>query len=174
MKKCPDGKFYNEKTKRCNKIKPVKKQKVRIARKTKPKKSPKKPSVPKNVEPSKPILKKRKRCPNGTRRNPKTKLCEKAKTKAKKSTPKPVTKKTRKRCPNGTRKDPKTGNCVPKNKTKSPKKKLKIVQKLGKKHKITIKVKKLGKLKLKQTRKRCPNGTRKDPKTGKCKPYSRV
>merc|ERR1712146_7562 len=40
VKKCPDGKFYNEKTKRCNKIKPVKKQKVKIARKTKPKKSP--------------------------------------------------------------------------------------------------------------------------------------
>lgn len=57
-----------------------------------------------------------------------------------------------------------------KNKSKPQKKKLKIVQKLRKKHKITIKVKKLGKLKLKQTRKRCPNGTRKDSKTGKCIP----
>jgi hypothetical protein len=155
VKKCPDGKFYNEKTKRCNKIKPIKKKKVKIARKTKPKKSPKKASLPKNIKPNKPILKKRKRCPNGTRRNPKTRLCEKAKGKKKK---------TRKRCPKGKKKNPKTGRCV----KKDTKKKLKIVQKLRKKHKITIKVKKLGKLKLKQTRKRCPNGTRKDTKTGKC------
>ena len=134
--------------------------------KTKPKKSPKKASVPKNVEPIKPILKKRKRCPNGTRRNPTTKLCEKTKNKAKKLTPKPVARKTRKRCPKGKKRNPKTGRCI----KKDAKKKLKIVQKIGKKHKITIKVKKLGKIKLKQTRKRCPNGTRKDPKTGKCMP----
>ena len=129
VKKCPDGKFYNEKTKRCNKIKPVKKQKVKIARKTKPKKSPKKTSLPKNVQPNKPILKKRKRCPNGTRRNPKTKLCEKTKTKAKKSKPKPVAKKTRKRCPKGKKRNPKTGRC----KNKDAIKKLKIVQKNRKK-----------------------------------------
>lgn len=170
VKKCPDGKFYNEKTKRCNKIKPVKKQKVKIARKTKAKKSPKKVSIPKNVEPSKPILKKRKRCPNGTRRNPKTKLCEKVTKQDKPTAIEKLIGKKGKRCPNGKKRNPKTGRCVKKNKTKTQKKKLKIVQKLGKKNKVTIKVKKLGKLKLKQTRKRCPNGTRRDPKTGKCMP----
>ena len=71
------------------------------------------------------------------------------------------------------RKDPKTGNCVAKDKTKSPKKVLKIVAKLKRK-KNTITVKKLGKLKLKQTRKRCPSGTRKDPKTGNCIPHKRT
>lgn len=124
-KECPPGKFYNEKTRRCNKIKPVKPKKVKIVKKTVPYKEP---SIPKSVP------KKRTRCPNGTRRNPITKLCEK------------------------------------KNKTQK-KLKLKIVKKLGKTQ--TIKVKKLGKIKLK-TRKRCPNGSRKDPKTGECVPYKRT
>jgi hypothetical protein len=43
--------------------------------------------------------KKRTRCPNGTRKNPKTKQCEKKSAK------------TRKRCPNGTRKNKKSGKC---------------------------------------------------------------
>ena len=130
-KVCPPGKFYNEKTKRCNKIKPTKPQKVKIAKK--PIKA-KKTSPQKNAPTPKPILKNRKRCPNGTRRNPITKECEK------------------------------------KNKTQK-KLKLKIVKKLG--NTQTIKVKKLGKIKLK-TRKRCPNGSRKDSKTGKCVPYKRT
>lgn len=180
VKKCPPGKFYNEKTKRCNKIKPVKKQKVKIV--AKPASPPKKKASPpkKKITPAKTILKHRKRCPNGTRRNPKTKECDKitkktaSPPKKKSSPPKPAVKKTRKRCPNGMRKDPKTGNCVAKDKTKSPKKVLKIVAKLKRK-KNTITVKKLGrKLKLKQTRKRCPNGTRKDPKTGNCVPHKRT
>lgn len=48
------------------------------------------------------LLAKLRRCPNGTRRNNKTKACEK-KTKTN----------TRKRCPNGTRKNKKTGRCDP-------------------------------------------------------------
>ena len=43
--------------------------------------------------------KKRARCPNGTRKNVKTRKCEKK------------TAKTRKRCPNGTRKNKKSGKC---------------------------------------------------------------
>lgn len=131
IKVCPPGKFYNEKTKRCNKIKPVKKQKVRITKNiTKPREN----SPQNKIIHTKPILKKRNRCPNGTRRNPKTKLCEK------------------------------------KNNTKK-KLKLKIGKKISKPK--TIKVKKLGKIKLK-TRKRCPNGSRKHPKTGNCVPYKRT
>ena len=44
-------------------------------------------------------MKKRARCPNGTRKNVKTRKCEKK------------TAKTRKRCPNGTRKSKKSGKC---------------------------------------------------------------
>ena len=44
-------------------------------------------------------LKKRARCPNGTRKNVNTRKCEKK------------TAKTRKRCPNGTRKNKKSGKC---------------------------------------------------------------
>ena len=74
---------------------------------------------------------KRKRCPNGTRRNPVTQNCDPIK----KSSPKPsqekiivkkpkspeITKtKKRKRCPNGTKRDPKTGECVPIKKKDAP------------------------------------------------------
>jgi hypothetical protein len=60
----------------------------------------------------------RKRCPNGFRRNPKTGHCESnmmgiisSSETNKKETNK---KETKKRCPNGTRKNPKTGECEPK------------------------------------------------------------
>jgi len=47
------------------------------------------------------ILAKLKRCPNGTRRNKNTRVCEKK------------TERIRKRCPNGTRKNKKTMHCDP-------------------------------------------------------------
>jgi len=47
----------------------------------------------------------KKRCPNGTRRNKKTGICE-------------AKKKTENRCPNGTRRNKKTGICEAKKKIK--------------------------------------------------------
>jgi len=86
----------------------------------------------------------KKKCPNGTRKNPKTGNCEPKNTTMK--LPKINALTGRKRCPNGTRKNPKTGNCDPKNEVlKHPS----IDPLTG--------------------RKRCPNGTHKNPKTGNCK-----
>ena len=118
-------KMFNPKTNRCRKIKTKKNTVVRII------------SNPKTITPQKitqpKILKKHK-----------------------------VKTHTRKRCPNGTRRNPKTKACDPKNKQK---KVLKIVKKFTKKNPHTvIVVKKI----QKKTRKRCPNGSRKDKKTGKC------
>lgn len=108
-KECPPGKELNINTNRCRKIKANKSPNAMITVVSKPKT---------------PI---RRRCPNGTRRNPMTKECESKKTKkvlkivkqfTRKKEPTIVVKKiqnnTRKRCPNGTRKDKKTGKCVPK------------------------------------------------------------
>lgn len=60
--------------------------------------------------PGKPKQKTRKRCPKGTRKNPKTKECDPIKIKTKSLAKSPQ---SRKRCPKGTRKNPKTGNCDP-------------------------------------------------------------
>ena len=72
----------------------------------------------------------------------------------------------RKRCPNGTKQDPQTGECVPKNIVNkdvidlvSPDSNVKSIVK---KNKVLIG--------NKTRRKRCPNGTRRDPKTGECVP----
>jgi hypothetical protein len=54
----------------------------------------------KNLKVLSPILEKKERCPNGTRRNKKNLICE-----SKHNKPK------RKRCPNGTRKNRKTKEC---------------------------------------------------------------
>ena len=125
-KECPPGKELNIKTNRCRKIKAKKAPKVKVL--SKPRR------ITPKLSPQRKILKKpkvktpiRKRCPNGTRRNPKTKECEPKETKkvlkvvkqfTRKKEPTIVVKKvqnnTRKRCPNGTRKDKKTGKCVPK------------------------------------------------------------
>ena len=75
------------------------------------------------------------------------------------------TPKKRTRCPNGTRRNKKTGNCDAKTKkidvkTKKRRKvKLIIVKKLSPKVKTE---------KSKKERKRCPNGTRRNKKTGNC------
>lgn len=58
------------------------------------------------------MTKEKKRCPNGTRRNPKTKNCEK------KDLVEPMADK--KRCPNGTRRNPITKNCEKKKTTTIP------------------------------------------------------
>ena len=70
------------------------------------------------------------------------------------------------RCPNGTKQDPQTGECVPKNIVNkdvidlvSPDSNVKSIVK---KNKVLIG--------NKTRRKRCPNGTRRDPKTGECVP----
>ena len=70
-----------------------------------------------------------KRCPRGTRRNPKTKVCEPTKkaaaapqaqpspSKPAQKSPSPIaapSAQKKKRCPNGTRRNPKTGVCEPK------------------------------------------------------------
>ena len=58
--------------------------------------------------------KRRKRCPNGSRRNLKTMQCEKKKRRLRSNS------KYTKRCPNGSRrKPPKTGQCVKNKKRKS-------------------------------------------------------
>lgn len=131
-KECPPGKELNPKTNRCRKIKATKKTKTKIKLISKPRQiTPKKSPQPKILKKQKVKTPTRKRCPNGTRRNPKTKLCEPKKKKekkkkvlkivqqfTKKKTPtivvKKVDKKTRRRCPNGTRRDKKTGNCLSK------------------------------------------------------------
>ena len=86
------------------------------------------------------------------------------KNETKPSTPKPTQpQQPKKRCPKGTRRDEK-GNCVPKDQPKpkqpspklSPKKTFKLVRKEPKKNTT-------------QTKKRCPNGTRRDEK-GNCVP----
>ena len=70
----------------------------------------------------------------------------------------------RKRCPNGTKKDPQTGECVPK--TRENKSVINIVssdsnvKSVVKKNKVLIG--------NKTRRKRCPNGTHRDLKTGEC------
>lgn len=70
----------------------------------------------------------------------------------------------RKRCPNGTKKDPQTGECVPK--IRENKSVINLVssdsnvKSVVKKNKVFIG--------NKTRRKRCPNGTRRDPKTGEC------
>lgn len=161
-KRCPHHLVRNPKTGRC--IKPRNKtQKNTLANKT--------------------TYQNKKTCPPGKELNPKTNRCRKIKTKKntvvriisnpKTITPQKITQpkilkkhkvKThaRKRCPNGTRRNPKTKACDPKNKQK---KVLKIVKKFTKKNPHTvIVVKKI----QKKTRKRCPNGSRKDKKTGKC------
>ena len=82
----------------------------------------------------------RKRCPKGSRRNPKTKRCNKIKKETKiikqdGSLSKSIEKKIKKRCPNGTRRNPTTGNCEDKNK-KISKKVVKTEIKLESKKKI--------------------------------------
>ena len=68
------------------------------------------------------VKKKKPRCPNGSRRNPKTGLCEPNiitinNSKNNKAKNKNITHKKRKpRCPNGSRRNPKTGNCEKYNK----------------------------------------------------------
>ena len=91
---------------------------------------------------------KRKRCPNGTRRNPVTQNCDPIK---KPSPPKvvsePIPEKMiikRKKCPEGTKRSSETGKCEP------------IVTKKNTKK-----------------RKRCPNGTKRDLKTGECVPIKK-
>ena len=75
----------------------------------------------------------------------------------------------RKRCPNGTRQDPKTGECVPKNRVnKDINPAVPVdpnVRSIVKKSKVLIG--------NKTRRKRCPNGTRLDPKTGTCVPKNK-
>jgi hypothetical protein len=58
----------------------------------------------KNLKVLSPILEKKERCPNGTRRNKKTSICE---SNDNNNNNKPK----RKRCPNGTRKNRKTKEC---------------------------------------------------------------
>ena len=143
-KDCGPGRVWNPKTKRCNKAKPVK-----VHRTAKPKK-------------------------------PATKLRKKTRLTKKKTSPKMVAiidipgspekkskPKRRTRCPNGTRRNKKTGKCEAKTKkidvkTKRRRKvKLIIVKKLSPKDKTE---------KVKKERKRCPNGTRRNKKTGNCEP----
>tara|TARA_B110000211_G_scaffold234646_1_gene305331 strand:+ start:4522 stop:5952 length:1431 start_codon:yes stop_codon:yes gene_type:complete len=98
--------------------------------------------------------KKRTRCPNGWKKDPETNGC------IPKGTQK--TKKTRSRCPNGQRKNPKTGKCESKTKNIN-------VIRLPKtmKRKTVVRIKKTP-AKTKKKGSRCPNGQRKNPKTGKC------
>ena len=89
-----------------------------------------------------------KRCPNGSRKNPKTGLCESSESKnisLKLPNIDPLT--GHKRCPNGSRKNPKTGLCESKN--------------------ISLKLPNIDPL---TGRKRCPNGSRRNRKTGNCDP----
>ena len=159
-KPCPPGKERNPKTGRCRNIARKTAKVVRIQ--SRPKSPPAKDCGPGRVW------------------NPKTKRCNKAKPvkthrtakpqkPAKKPTKRPVknTIKKHKRCPNGTRRNKKTGKCEAKtkkiavNQTKRRKVKLIIVKKLSPKGKTE---------KAKKERKRCPNGTRRNRKTGVCEP----
>ena len=119
------------------------------------------------------------RCPKGSRRNPKTKRCNKIK----------ETKTTSKRCPKGTRKNPKTGECE-----SEPRKDdvpLPVVpittslpSPLARLTQPQIPQDVLAKMSLptlmltppqvsKSVRKRCPKGTRKNKKTGECEPHTK-
>ena len=119
------------------------------------------------------------RCPKGSRRNPKTKRCNKIKETKSTTT-------TRKRCPNGTHKNPKTGECefepyTPDEPVQvvsvSPPLMLATLPPLPSLPPLPeVTQKELSKLSLptlkltptKSTRKRCPKGTRKNKKTGEC------
>ena len=149
VKPCPAGKERNPKTGRCRKI--VRK----TAKVVKVQSKPKSPAA--------------KDCGPGRVWNPKTKRCNKVKpVKAHRTAKpkKPATKpKRRTRCPNGTRRNKVTGKCEAKtkkiavNQKKRRKVKLIIVKKLSPKDKTE---------KSKKERKRCPNGTRRNKKTGNC------
>jgi hypothetical protein len=121
------------------------------------------------------------RCPKGSRRNPKTKRCNKIKEIKSTTT-------TRKRCPKGTRKNPKTGECEFEPHTPdqpvpvvsvSPPLMLATLPPLPSLPELTQK--ELSKLSLptlkltptKSARKRCPKGTRKNKKTGECEPHTK-
>ena len=140
-KDCGPGRVLNPKTRRCNKAKPIK-----VHRTMKPKKPAKKVKIKKQTK---------------KKTSPKMMAIIDIPYSPKK---KPAPKK-RTRCPNGTRRNKKTGNCDAKTrkiavKTKKRRKvKLIIVKKLSPKVKTE---------KSKKERKRCPNGTRRNKKTGKC------
>ena len=100
-----------------------------------------------------------------------------------------TSKKVRKRCPKGTQKNPETGRCVNKEtlkKMKKQAKRKKSVKKTSAKRESVKKASNLEKvldnivkvqekqIALKAPRKRCPKGTRKNPKTGQCEPASKV
>lgn len=140
-KDCGPGRVWNPKTKRCNKVKPVK-----VHRTAKPKKPAKKVKTKKRT--------KKKSSPKMVA------IIDIPGSPEKKSKPK-----RRTRCPNGTRRNKVTGKCEAKTKkidvkTKRRRKvKLIIVKKLSPKDKTE---------KVKKERKRCPNGTRRNKKTGNC------
>ena len=122
------------------------------------------------------------RCPKGSRRNPKTKRCNKIKEIKSTTT-------TRKRCPNGMHKNPKTGECefephtpdepvpvVPITPLPSPLTRLPSPPPLPQLSQKELSKLSLPTLKLtpnKSVRKRCPNGTRKNKKTGDCEPHTK-
>ena len=86
--------------------------------------------------------------------------------------PNVMTNKKKKRCPKGTHRNHKTGNCDPNNqdnKSVGPAHVVNIPVK-SKSHQHTVKVKKLSKH---GKRPRCPNGTRRNPKTGNCEPVNK-
>jgi hypothetical protein len=121
------------------------------------------------------------RCPKGSRRNPKTKRCNKIKeTKSA----------TRKRCPDSTRTNPKTGECEIQ--PRKPNVTVPVVpittslpSPLARLTQPQIPQDVLAKMSLptlkltppqvsKSVRKRCPKGTRKNKKTGECEPHTRT
>ena len=75
--------------------------------------------------------------------------------------------KTKKRCPKGQRRNKKTGRCKKYTKPES-KPKLVIKEKSPIEELLTLHPMKLDSPPKTKTRKRCPNGFRKDPKTGEC------
>jgi hypothetical protein len=119
------------------------------------------------------------RCPKGSRRNPKTKRCNKIKETKSTTT-------TRKRCPNGAHKNPKTGECdfepyTPDEPvqvvsvspplmlaTLPPLPSLPPLPEVTQKELSILSLPTLKLTPTKSTRKRCPNGTRKNKKTGEC------
>jgi len=122
------------------------------------------------------------RCPKGSRRNPKTKRCNKIKETKSASV-------TRKRCPDSTRKNPKTGECEIQ--PSKPNVTVPVVpittslpSPLARLTQPQIPQDVLAKMSLptlkltppqvsKSVRKRCPKGTRKNKKTGECEPHTR-
>ena len=115
------------------------------------------------------------RCPNGTRRNKNSHLCEATKTQKKtKPATIPVTKTTRKKCPTGKVKNPKTNRCIKKEtlkKMSDKKKKLKPEKIKNSIHMKSI----VHSVKMKTSsnssnpkRTRCPNGTNRDPISKMC------